>query len=103
MTGDIVRELRRMVPAPVEHLYCDDAIRELGKAAECYRWRADLLIDHLNPYAGQRAPMDEQYRRVNSAEQYKADRPGYRRWKRYGGLIDDAAAVRRIQTSKGQA
>ncbi len=83
MTSDIVKALNgRMVPADVEHLFCDDAVRELGREAGCYRWRADLLIDHLNPYAGMRAPLDDQYRRVNAPEQYAKDRPAYRRWKR---------------------
>lgn len=82
MTADIVKALGRMVPAPVEHLFCDDAVRELARAAGCYRWRDDLVIDHLNPYAGQRAALDDQYRRVNAPEQYAKDRPAYRRWKR---------------------
>lgn len=102
MTADIVRALGgRMVPAPVEHLYCDDAIRELGKAAGCYRWRADILVDHLNPYAAQRAPMDEQYERVNSSAQYRTDRPRYRTWRRDGGLAADAHIVRELRAQKG--
>jgi len=83
MTADIIEALGgRMVPAPVEHLYCDDAIRDLAVAADCYRFRLDLLVDHLNPYAGKRAPLDEQYARVNAPEQFARDRPVYRRWKR---------------------
>jgi hypothetical protein len=97
MTADIVEALRRMVPAPVEHLYCDNAVRDLAKEAECWRWRADLLVDHLNPYAGQRAPMDEQYKRVNSDEQYRTDRAQYRTWKRHGGLAADAHTVRTLK------
>lgn len=101
MTADIVRALGRMVPAPVEHLYCDDAIRDLGKAAGCYTFRLDLVIDHFNPYAGQRAPMDAQYERVNSGEQYRRDRPQYRTWRRNGGLAADAHTVESLRTLKG--
>lgn len=97
MTSDIVEALGRMVPAPVEHLYCDDAVRELARAADCYRFRADLVIDHLNPWAGQRAPKDPQYERVNSHEQYAKDRPSYRTWKRNGGLAADAEIVRKLR------
>lgn len=101
MTADIVHALGgRMVPAPVEHLYCDDAVRLLATSADCYRWRDDLLIDHLNPFAGQRAPMDEQYERVNSSAQYRRDRAGYRTWKRHGGLHADVAAVRALRTGE---
>lgn len=98
MTADIVQALGgRMVPAPVDHLYCDDAVRELAKAADVWHWRADLLVDHLNPYAGARAPMDEQYQRVNGHEQYQHDRAAYRKWRRHGGLTTDAAAVRALK------
>jgi hypothetical protein len=102
MTADIVRELGgRMVPAPVEHLYCDDAVRDLAKAAECYSFRADVLVDHLNPFAGGRAEMDDQYARVNGSQQYRKDRAGYRTWKRSGGLDADAQVVRDLRAQKG--
>jgi len=98
MTADIVEALGgRMVPPPVHHLYCDDAIRLLAKEAGCWRWRADLLVDHLNPYAGARAPMDEQYERVNGSEQYRHDRAAYRTWRRHGGLALDVATVRMLR------
>lgn len=100
MTGDIIGALRRMVPAPVEHLYCDDAVRDLGKEAGCYRFLLDHLVEHLHPVAGKVAD-DEQYQRVNGPKQYRRDRPGYRTWKRDGGLAGDAHIVRELRTSKG--
>jgi hypothetical protein len=101
MTADIVTALNgRMVPAPVEHLYCDDAIRELGKAAGCYRYLDDCLIEHVHPVAG-KVDADAQYDRVNSRDQYRRDRPGYRMWKRDGGLAWDAQAVVNLRTQKG--
>lgn len=103
VTADIVETLGgRMVPAPVEHLYCDDAIRDLGNAAGCYRFRLDLLVDHLNPYAGKRAPMDAQYQRVNDRQQFLTDGRSYRTWKRNGGLAADAELVRALRARKGQ-
>lgn len=102
MTADIVRALGRMVPAPVEHLYCDDSIRETGRLAQCYRFLADVVIDHLNPYAGQRAPMDEQYARVNGSDQYRKDRASYRTYRRGGGLAADANLIGALRTTKGQ-
>lgn len=101
MTADIVGALDgRMVPAPVEHLYCDDAIRDLGKAADCYRYLSDCLIEHVHPVAGKTAT-DEQYDRVNGRDQYRRDRPGYRTWKRDGGLAWDAQTVVNLRTRKG--
>lgn len=79
MTTDIVRAVGRMVPAPVEHMYCDDALRDLGKAAGCLRYLPDVLIEHMHP-AAQKAAYDDQYRRVNAPEQYRRDKATYQRW-----------------------
>lgn len=100
MTSDIVKALGVMVPAPVEHLYCDDAMRALGQAAECYRHLDGVVIEHLHPVAG-KALDDEQYARVNSREQYRRDRPSYRTWKRNGGLAAAAQTVRALRAEKG--
>lgn len=82
MTCDIVRALGRMVPAPVEHLYCDNAMKDLGERAGCWRYLPDVLVEHMNPYAGGKADMDAQYRRVNSQAQFQRDGAAYVRWKR---------------------
>lgn len=95
MTSDIVRALGRMVPAPVEHLYCDNAVLDLGRAADCIRYLPDVLIEHMHPVAG-RGSWDAQYRRVNSPDQYARDRAAYDRW-RHDGLDADADAVRRLR------
>lgn len=89
MTADIVRALGRMVPAPVEHLYCDDAIRDLAKAADCWCWMPDLLIEHMHPLNAKRngVAWDDQYRRVNNPEQYERDSAAYEAWKRPGAEL----------------
>jgi hypothetical protein len=94
MTSDIVRALGRMVPAPVEHLYCDNAIGDLGRAADCLTYLDDVTIRH-NHYINGLARMDEQYRRVNSPEQYGRDKPAYQAWVR-DQLPADAAVVRAL-------
>jgi hypothetical protein len=99
MTADIVRALGRMVPAPVDHLYCDNAIMDLGRAAQCLAYLPGVVIEHVHPVAG-KTETDEQYERVNGREQYRRDRPAYRRWKRDGGLIDDVARVRALIKGK---
>ncbi len=93
MTSDIVRSLGEMVPAPVEHLYCDDAVRDLAVAAECYSYLSDHLIEHMHPAAG-KAPADEQYERVNSRRQFRGDRTAYRHWRDNGGLAAATAQLR---------
>ncbi len=82
MTADLVRWLGRMVPAPVEHLYCDNAIRDLGQQAGCLRYLPNVLVEHMNPYADGKAEMDAQYRQVNSTAQYRRDSAAYALWRR---------------------
>ncbi len=97
-TSDIVRALGRMVPASVEHLYCDDAIRDLGKALGRYRYLDDVLIEHMHPIAG-KADVDDQYDRVNSRGQYRYDRGEYLLWRdgvSSRSLTRDAATIRNI-------
>lgn len=94
MRGDIVRALGRMVPAPVTHLYCDNAIRDLGRATGLLRYLPDVRIEHVHPAAG-KAPADEQYDRVNGSEQYRADRRAYREWTRHG-LAEDVLKIERM-------
>lgn len=79
MTTDIVRALGAMVPAPVDHLYCDNAIMRLGAAAGCLRHLPGVVIQHLHPVAGT-APDDAGYRRVNSPDQYRRDGARYVGW-----------------------
>ncbi|SCL31972.1 hypothetical protein GA0070616_4367 [Micromonospora nigra] len=95
MTADIVQALGRMVPAPVEHLYCDNAVLELGRAAGCIRYLPDVVVEHMHPVAGKGVD-DEQYRRVNGRAQYDRDRRAYQRWRR-GGLRADARQVRELR------
>jgi len=91
MRTDIVRALGRMVPAGVEHLYCDNSVQDLGRATGLLRYLPEVGIEHMHPAAGKGSD-DEQYKRVNGNEQYRRDRRAYREWKR-SGLPVDAAIV----------
>lgn len=79
MTADIVRALDRMVPADVEHLFCDDAIKRLGLEADCLRYLPDVLIEHMHPLFG-KALADAQYERVNRPSQYNRDGAAFGAW-----------------------
>jgi hypothetical protein len=96
MTSDIVRALAAMVPAGVEHLYCDDVIRDLGQLAGCLRYLPGVLVEHRHPAAG-KADSDEQYERVNGRAQYRADRRAYREWRAHD-LARQAGVVRALRT-----
>jgi hypothetical protein len=97
ITADVVRELGRMVPADVEHMYCDNAMMDLFSAAGALRWLPEIRIEHLNPYAGGKAPMDDQYKRVNSRDQYAKDRRAYEGWRHGDVFLTDVAAVRHLR------
>jgi hypothetical protein len=79
MTSDIVRALGRMVPAPVEHMYCDNSVMDLGRQAGCLRYLPDVVVEHCHPLAG-KADWDVGYARVNRAEQFHRDEAAYQRW-----------------------
>lgn len=96
MTTDIVTALGRMVPAPVEHLYCDNSVLDLGRAADCIRYLPDVKIEHCHPVAG-RGAWDAGYERVNSRTQYQQDHARYMDWRGNGGLAADAEKVRAVR------
>lgn len=91
MTNSIVDALGRMVPADVQHLYCDNAILQLGQAANCLRYLPDVLIEHMHPIAG-KGEMDPQYARVNRRQQYDRDRAAFEAWVK-DGLARDASLI----------
>lgn len=96
MTADIVRTLGRMVPAPVEHLYCDNAVWDLAEAADCYAYLEDVLIEHMHPLAG-RSEWDAQYRNVNRPAQYRRDQTAYRAWRASTGPDGEAQQAEKVQ------
>lgn len=100
MTTDIVETLGRMVPAPVEHLYCDNAVMDLARAVGRLEYLPNHRIEHQHPAAGH--PGDEQHERVNSGAQYKTDRRAYRTWRDFGGLSTDAASIGALIKSREQ-
>lgn len=95
MTSDIVRALGRMVPAPVDHMYSDNSVMELAKAANCLRYLPDVVIEHVHPLAA-KTDWDEGYKRVNSPQQYAIDEAKFRTWM-VDGLPSDAAKVRELR------
>lgn len=93
MDAEIIRRLDgRMVPAPVQHLYCDNAVKALGMAAGCLGYDETILVEHMHPVVG-KAKMDDQYARVNRRQQYEIDETLFRSWVA-DGLERDAKLLR---------
>lgn len=80
MTSNVITTLGRMVPAPVQHLYCDNAIMELGAGARCLRYLPHVLIEHMHPVAG-KGKLDAGYQRVNRRQQYDRDLAAFLGWR----------------------
>lgn len=95
MTSNIVRALGRMVPAPVEHMYCDNAVMALARAASCLRYLPDVVIEHCHPLAG-KSEWDPGYARVNRPEQFRLDEIAYSGWLA-GQSLTDVAAIRALR------
>ena len=98
VTANAVRALGAMVPAPVQHLYCDNAMMDLFGQAGALRHLADVRIEHMHPVAG-KAESDEQYRRVNGREQYANDRAAYQNWRR-SSLPAQVATIRALMPAE---
>jgi len=97
VTADVVRELGRMVPAPVDHLYCDNAMMDLFGGAGALKHLPHVRIEHMHPAAG-KAASDDQYAKVNSRVQYNADGSAYQNWKRARtGLALDIRQLRELR------
>jgi hypothetical protein len=99
MTSDIVRALGRMAPAPVEHMYCDNSVMDLGRLAGCLRYLPDVVVEHRHPLAG-KADWDSGYARVNRAEQYQRDEAAYRQWCG-SGRDADVATIKALRGPDG--
>lgn len=95
MTPDIVRAINGMVPADVQHLYCDNAVMELGKLADCLTYLPDVLIEHMHPVAGKAQP-DAQYARVNSSAQYVHDHVAFFDWIN-GKMAEDVEKIKALK------
>jgi hypothetical protein len=95
MDGQIIDRLGRMVPAPVQHLYCDNSIKLLGERSGQLGYDDRILIEHMHPIAG-KAAMDLQYERVNRRQQYERDEQAFRGWVA-SGLDQDATLLADIR------
>jgi len=98
VTSDVVRTLGRMIPAPVEHMYSDVSTHDLMTAADALAYLPQVRIEHMHPIV-KKAENDEQYRRVNSREQFRQDKIKYDSW-RNGRMSEHLAAVKALQPDR---
>ena len=94
MTSDIVMTLGYMVPAGLEHLWCDNAWYDLGHGIDRIAYLPDVVIEHLHPAIG-KGDWDDTYRECNSEAQNDADLEKYRTWAA-DGLATDVAKLKAL-------
>jgi hypothetical protein len=99
VTADAVRALGRMVPADVEHMYCDNSIMELFAEAGALRYLPEVRIEHMHPIVG-KAKTDAQYQRVNHRDQFRKDRRAYEGWRHGDVFRTDVAAIRHLRQGR---
>jgi hypothetical protein len=79
LTSDIVQTLGAVAPAPVNHMFVDNQVWDLGHAIGRIRYLPDVIVEHLHPLA-QKADMDAGYAEVNHPDAFEADRLIYADW-----------------------
>jgi predicted O-methyltransferase YrrM len=99
ITSDIVGVIGRMVPADVEHMYCDNSMMDLFGAAGALRHLPEVRIEHMHPVAG-KATTDAQYQRVNHRDQFTKDRRAYESWRHGDVFRTDVAEVRHLRRGR---
>lgn len=80
VTANAVQAIGAMVPAPVDHLYCDNAMMDLYGGAGMMAHLPTVHIEHLHPFTG-KAAADAQYLRVNAPAEYARERVLYEKWR----------------------
>lgn len=90
-TASTVRALGWMMLPSCGHLYVDNAILELGRAAGILRYCPDVVVEHMHPVVG-KAEVDDSYRASNSRLQYRNDGLAFKAWVR-DGLAADVARL----------
>lgn len=92
VSGQIVAALGWYFLPTLEHMYVDNALRQIGDRAGVLRYLPELVIEHVHPGAG-KAELDDGYLRADASTE--RDRAEYHRW-RETSMRNDVRAVRRV-------
>lgn len=101
MTTDIVRATGRIVPCLVSHLFADNAVMALGRAAGVLNYLPDVVIEHVH-YTNGKAEKDEGYERVNASARWRADEAKYQRWLTGTRFTEQVQAVKALRATHAE-
>lgn len=94
MRADVVKALGFVFPPVLFHLYADNYILELGREIGV-NYLPDVVVEHMHPAAG-KAPMDDNYARVNAQDVDAHDKA------EFGSYMSDgrfAADIERVKAA----
>lgn len=95
VSAPVVERLGWVMLAECEHMYVDNAVRDIAYASERAAVCPDVLVEHIHPVEPKyRHLWDASYAQSNRSEQYERDRQAYERWRDAGGLADDVDKLR---------
>lgn len=80
ITARIVEALGYMAMPTLDHLYVDNAWKDLGEAVDALYYFPKVVIEHLHPAYG-KGEWDEGHVFANSQEMYGHDGDAFREWK----------------------
>jgi len=79
--GEILRAVGYFYPKGFNHLFIDNVWETLGREAECWKERLDVMVRHLHPFAT--GIEDDTHKKSYSAENWKNDKIAFDEWKLY--------------------
>lgn len=95
MTADIPRALGWLGLPTLKHLYVDNVLLELGKAADRIRYLPDVVLEHLHPVAG-KASWDQVYQETSNKTSAEDDRRTFEAWRHSAQFRIDVAKLKAL-------
>ena len=62
-----------------DHLYIDNAWKDIGKGIGNLRYLPDVIIEHMH-YTNNKSRIDHRYMKTNAPDQFAKDQAAYERW-----------------------
>lgn len=87
ISAQIVLALGYYALPDVDHMFIDNAWRDVGAQTGTLRYLPELVIEHVHPAVG-KAEWDEGYQRVNAEDAIERDRRRYQSWREHAMAID---------------
>jgi len=92
ISASIVDALGYYFVPDVEHMYCDNAVRDIAEQAGVRRYLPEVVIEHVHPAVG-KVDWDAGYIAVNDPRAIARDKARYESWREHA-MATDVGRVR---------